>query len=181
MARAIVVLAKGAEESEVVVTVDVLRRGGVEVVLAGLEGTTPVRCSRDLVIVPDAAFDGVHGDFDALVLPGGAEGAERLAASPTVGALLRIHQAEGRWIAAICAAPIALVANDIGRGHRMTSHPSVRERVDGFARWESAPVVEDGRLITGAGPGAAFLFGLALVARLQDPQTAERIRGPLML
>jgi protein DJ-1 len=182
MARAIVVLAPGAEESEVVITVDVLRRGGVEVLVAGLEGKGAVRCSRDVSLVPDTALDDViHEEFDAVVLPGGAGGAQRLASSPTVSALLHRQEARGGWIAAICAAPIALVSNEVGRGRKMTSHPTVRDRVEGFARWEAGSVVEDGRLLTGAGPGAAFEFGLALVGKLAGAETADRIRGPLML
>ena len=91
------------------VTVDVLRRGGVEVTLAGLDGPEPVVCSRQVVVVPDLALREVVGSFDAVVLPGGSAGAERLAASPEVGARLRHQRDRGGWIAAICAAPIALV------------------------------------------------------------------------
>ena len=87
--KALVLLAQGAEEMEAVISIDVLRRGGIDVTVAGLDGTGPVRCSRGVVITPDVALDDVEGEFDVLVLPGGAEGAQRLAQSDQVGELLR--------------------------------------------------------------------------------------------
>lgn len=42
--------------------------------MAGVEGAGPVKCSRDIVIVPDTSLtDAVQkGPYDAVVLPGGA-------------------------------------------------------------------------------------------------------------
>ncbi|MCA8958462.1 MAG: DJ-1/PfpI family protein [Planctomycetes bacterium] len=179
--RALVLLADGAEEMEVTIAVDVLRRGGVEVVLAGLDGTRPVRCSRGIRILPDAALDTLQGVFDAVVLPGGLGGAEALAQSVEVGDLLRAQYAAQRWVAAICAAPIALVQHGIGAGVRMACHPSVAARVAGHGVLEDARVVKAPGLITSQGPGTAFEFALALVAELVDSPTAEALVGPMIL
>ncbi|HKO91256.1 MAG TPA: DJ-1/PfpI family protein, partial [Polyangiaceae bacterium] len=62
---ALVVLATGAEEMEVSIIVDILRRGGVKVTLAGLAGSAAVNCSRGLRVVPDVALGDVAGSFDA--------------------------------------------------------------------------------------------------------------------
>jgi protein DJ-1 len=196
--RALVVLAEGAEEMEVTIVVDVLRRAEVEVVLAGLDAAvdggsarltpssaptppTPVRCSRRVLIVPDAVLSSVSGDFDALVLPGGKGGADRLAASAVVGELLRAQAASGRLVAAICAAPIALAAHGVFAGRRMTCHPSVNDVVAAHGQLAGEPVVEDGQLVTSQGPGTAFLFALALVARLCSADVASRVRAPMRL
>ena len=80
MVQTLVFLAKGAEEMETVITVDTLRRAGIEVTLAGLEGVDAVLCSRNVRIVPDVALSNVENNiFDAVIVPGGLKGAETCA------------------------------------------------------------------------------------------------------
>jgi len=165
----------------VVIIVDVLRRGGVEVILAGLEGPDPVPCSRGLRLVPDLALSAVEGLFDLIALPGGGEGSNRLAASEEIGRLLREQESQGRMIAAICAAPQALVAHGVAAGKQITSHPAVAETVRGHGIYREDSVVQDGELVTSRGPGTAFEFALALVARLVGQERADSLRGPMML
>lgn len=179
--RALVLLAEGAEEIETVTVVDILRRGGVEVTLAGVEGSRPARCSRGVVIVPDAPLVEVDGDFDLLVLPGGAEGARRLGESPEVGRLLRRHEQEGRLVGAICAAPLALRAHGAFAGRSMTCHPTVVKDVEEHGTMARGPVVEDDNLVTSQGPGTAMLFALALLRRLVGESRADEVRAPLMI
>ncbi|MGB5810457.1 MAG: DJ-1 family glyoxalase III [Polyangiales bacterium] len=178
--KVLIVLAEGAEEMEAVIAIDVLRRAKLQVIVAGLEGVTPVRCSRGVVITPDAGLASLTDDFDALVLPGGAQGAQRLAASPAVGDLLRAHERAKRWVAAICAAPIALKAHSVFRERRMTSHPSVRAELESWATYSTRSVVEDGTLITSQGPGTAFAFALRLVGALTNAETMAAVRAPMM-
>lgn len=179
--RALALLADGTEEMEVTITVDVLRRGGVDVILAGLDGRAPVTCSRGLRIVPDMALAEVEGIFDIIVLPGGGEGTERFCASSELGELLRAQEQQGRWIAAVCAAPKALVSHGIGSGKAMTSHPSVQAVVAAHGSLSKQGVVRADRLITSQGPGTAFEFALALVAQLVGQDVADGLRGPMVL
>jgi DJ-1 family protein len=178
---ALVILAAGAEEMEVSIIVDVLRRGGVKVTLAGLSGSGAVICSRGLRLVPDVAFGDVAGSFDAVVLPGGARGAENLASSPLVGRHLKSQWQRGRVVAAICAAPLALLRHEIGLGEAITCHPSVSEQLAGSYAVSTERVVEAGPLITSQGPGTSFEFALALVRRLRGPDVERDVRGPLLL
>lgn len=179
--NALVVLAPGAEEMEVAIVVDILRRAGVATVLAGLDGTQAVVCSRGLQLVPDQALAEVRDAFAVVVLPGGAAGADRLAGAVNVGALLKVQLASGRLIAAICAAPIALQRHGVAQGRRVTSHPSVRASLETDYRWCPERVCEDGNLLTSQGPGTSFEFALAIVSRLCGPEKAAETRGPLRL
>ncbi len=81
--NALVFLAEGAEEMETVITVDVLRRAGVQVTLASIKDgnqNEPVTCSRNVRIFPDTVIDQIQGlTFDAVVIPGGLKGAESCA------------------------------------------------------------------------------------------------------
>jgi DJ-1 family protein len=181
-ARALVILAEGAEEMEATIVIDVLRRAEVEVVVAGLDGGEPVRCSRGVRIVPDAPLAAVDaGAFDVIVLPGGKGGADRLAGSPAVGERLRAQAAASRLVAAICAAPITLAAHGVFKGKRMACHPSVDDVVAAHGELIASPVVEDGQLVTSQGPGTAFAFALALVTRLCGAEVEAQVRAPMML
>lgn len=181
MTRALVILAEGAEEMEVVIAVDVLRRGGVEVLLAGLEGNAAVACSRGLRLLPDLALGDARGDFDVVILPGGREGARRLAESTRVRELLGAQEAAGRWIAAICAAPLVLSAVGVGRGKAWTSHPGVRRELSGQGVYREEAVVVDGRLVTSRAPGTAFAFALKLVELLEGGAKAREVAGPMLV
>ncbi|MFO0612051.1 MAG: DJ-1 family glyoxalase III [Polyangiaceae bacterium] len=185
MKRALVVLAEGAEEMEVTIIVDVLRRASVDVVLAGLDGASGVFCSRRIVIQPDCALARAGNDHDALILPGGAGGARRLGDSSLVGDLLRSFSLTHRLVGAICAAPTALVKHGVFVGRRMTCHPSVRDIVWMHAEIARTgpvePVVEDRNLITGSGPGTSFRFALAIASRLVGPERVKGVIPPLML
>ena len=178
--RALVFLAQGAEEMEAVISIDVLRRGGIDVTVAGVDGADPVRCSRGVIIVPDVALADVTNDFDVLVLPGGAEGAQRLSQSDHVGRLLREQELGGRWVAAICAAPIALKSHRVFEGRRLTSHPSVRTAMQDWGVYTEHPVEADGNLITSRGPGTAFPFALRIVGALTSAERMVEVRAPMM-
>jgi len=177
---ALVLVAQGTEEMEAVISIDVLRRGGIDVTVAGVDGTDPIRCSRGVVITPDVALDGVDDDFDIVVLPGGAEGAQRLALSARVGDILRRQEQSGRLVGAICAAPIALEAHGVFEGRQLTSHPSVKEVLEDWGEYSEHPVVADGNLITSRGPGTAFPFALRIVGTLTDAQRMLEVRAPMM-
>jgi len=180
--RVLVILAEGAEEAETVIIVDVLRRANIETVLAGLNGDAPVLLSRKMRIVPDIALASVTGSFDIIVLPGGAEGARRLAQSELVGDRLRKQAGEGKLVAAICAGPLAFISHQVFAGKSMTCHPSVASRIAMYGKLVQQPLVEDGNLITSQGPGTAFLFALTLVHKLVgQPRTGDVERGLILI
>ncbi len=180
MTTALILMAKGVEEMEAVICADVLRRAGVETLLLGLDSGESVEGSRGIVLGVDQAFEGDE-KADLVVLPGGGEGAKRLAEDERVLALLQRFEKEGAWIAAICAAPIALVAAGVGKGKTMTSHPSVKETVEPFAgSYVEEAVAIDDHLVTGRGPGAAFDFALDLIGLCVSPQKAAEVRSPMM-
>ncbi|KAI8517439.1 Protein deglycase DJ-1zDJ-1 [Branchiostoma belcheri] len=173
---ALVILAEGAEEMETVISVDVMRRGGIKVTLAGLAGTDPVKCSRDVVICPDTSLDEArkHGPYDVVVLPGGLGGAKNLAASAKVKEVLQEQEGKGKLVAAVCAGPTALVKHGIGKDKTVTSHPSVQKVMEEAGHpYTEARVSRDGHIITSRGPGTCFEFALQIVEALRGKEGSK--------
>uniref|UniRef100_A0A1B0A5B0 DJ-1_PfpI domain-containing protein n=1 Tax=Glossina pallidipes TaxID=7398 RepID=A0A1B0A5B0_GLOPL len=180
---AVIVFANGAEEMEVVIPADVLRRAKVDVVLAGLCDKKPVKCTKGLVIVPDCYMKDLENrKFGAIILPGGQESNQAMAESEKFGEFLKKKEKEESYIAAICSAPLALAAHCIGKGKCATSYPAVKPQLESFYNYvDDEKVVVDGKLITSQGPGTAFLFALKLVELLKDKQEAKEIAKLLLV
>lgn len=177
MAKALVFLAPGFEEVEAMTVVDLLRRGGVEVVTAGLE--PQVEGSHGVRVIPDRRLEEVAGveDFDALICPGGYPGYENLRRNRRVLELVREAAEKGRIVAAICGAPSVLAEAGVLRGKRATIYPGMEEELKrGGGKPSKGLVVVDGKVITSMGPATAFAFALELLKRLVGKKKAEEVR-----
>ncbi|XP_033764203.1 protein/nucleic acid deglycase DJ-1-like [Pecten maximus] len=185
MTKALVLLAVGAEEMETVITVDVLRRGGVDVTLAGLAGNEPVLCSRNVKLVPDMSLEDAmkSAPYDVVVCPGGGDGAKALAESAEVKKILEAQEKDNRFIAAVCAGPTALLSHGICKGKKITSHPGCKDKMSatGDYTYLDERVVQDGKLITSRGPGTCFEFALKIVENLQGKETADPLVAPMLV
>jgi len=165
MPKVLVPLAQGCEEIEAITVVDILRRAGIEVISAGLDAQ-PVRASRGVMLLPDTTLDAaLQHDFDMMVLPGGQPGTNNLKADARIIRLLQDMAQQGKFVAAICAAPSVLAAAGLLDDRHATSFPGA---LDAFpqVRQQHTAVVEDGKFITSRGPGTAMDFALTLVERL---------------
>lgn len=178
MKTVLVPLAQGCEEIEAVTVIDILRRAGITVVGAGLDDQ-PVRASRGVTLVPDTTLDDAlqHG-FDMIVLPGGQPGTNNLKADQRIIALLKKMASQGKYIAAICAAPSVLATAGLLDGKQATSFPGA---LDPFpkVKQQHAAIVEDGRLITSRSPGTAMDFALTLVERLAGKNKRQEVEAGL--
>jgi 4-methyl-5(b-hydroxyethyl)-thiazole monophosphate biosynthesis len=181
MASVLVPLAQGCEELEAVTIIDLLVRAGVEVVSAGLD-SAPVRASRGVVLIPDTTLEeALRRDFDMVVLPGGLPGANHLNDDPRIQALIKKMAAEGRYTAAICAAPKVLLNAGVLAGKRATSYPGSLDALDTSAiDYRQEAVVQDGKVITSRGPGTAIEFALTLIETLLGRAKRDEVAGGLL-
>lgn len=174
MPRALILLADGFEELEMIAPLDLLRRAGVEVTVASVgEGIHVTgRCGLNVHGDTSLAAIEANASFDLLLLPGGP-GVRILRANSRVRARVLAQHAAGRWIAAICAAPTVLNDAGILSGRRYTAHASVANELTALLAAER--VVVDGHLVTSRGAGTAVDFGLKLVEHLVSPAKAREI------
>lgn len=177
--KVVVALAEGFEEIEAVAVVDVMRRAGLKVDIAGIggeyiEGANAMVLKSDLDIATVLA-----DDYDMIVLPGGFGGTDVLANDERVQTLLKAMNVEGKLIGAICAAPLALQKAGILEGD-FTCYPSVEQNIQNSNYTDAKAVVISGNVITSRGPGTAICFGLEIVKKLCGVETYEQLREGLL-
>uniref|UniRef100_A0AC34QCX9 DJ-1/PfpI domain-containing protein n=1 Tax=Panagrolaimus sp. JU765 TaxID=591449 RepID=A0AC34QCX9_9BILA len=123
--KVLVIAFDDAEDIELTTTVDVLRRGEIDVTVANLLDKHTFKCARGTVITPDKLFKEVeHDDFDAVIVPGGP-GSMKVAENERLGKILKRHESAGKVVAAICAAPYIFTVHDVGKSGEITAYPSV--------------------------------------------------------
>ena len=181
MKKAIVFLANGFEEMEALGTVDILRRGGIEVTTVSITADLVVTGAHNVPVTADKTLDNVVlNEADALILPGGMPGASNLNSSePLKEALLQQYR-EGRIVAAICAAPMVLGGLGLLKDRNATCYPGFEPKLIGANVTGEAVEISD-NVITGRGPGLVMNFALALVAAIKNDAVAEEVAAGLLL
>ena len=179
--KAYIFLATGFEEIEAIATADILRRGEVELVTVSITGERTVWGVHQIPVIADILFeDADFSDGDAFILPGGGPGSFMLNDHEALKQLLVCKNAQNKWIAAICAAPLVLGGLGLLEGKRAICYPGMESYIKG-AILTDAPVVIDGNIITGKGPGLALNFGLTVLAALQGQAIADKVASDLLL
>lgn len=181
MPKVLVPLAQGCEEMEAVIIIDLLRRAGIEVVTAGLDGR-PVTASRKVRLLPDTVIDQVMDeDFDMIVLPGGLPGADNLNEDKHIQQILKRLAAQGKYTAAICAAPKVLASAGLLENKKATAYPGVLDKMHlSTTQCINSPVVQDETVITSRGPGTAMDFGLSLIGILKGEKKRHEVEAGLV-
>ena len=179
--QVVVVLAHGFEEIEAVTPIDVLRRAGLDVVVAGV-GATAVQGAHGVTYQCDIALEEIQSTPGAIVLPGGLPGAENLGKSGAVKDLtLRVHESGG-ICAAICAAPAFTLAKfGLLDGRTATCYPSFEKEFDSSTKASEDRVVVDGNIVTSRGPGTSLEFSLKLAGILAGPAAADELQDQMLV
>ena len=184
-------LADGFEVSEALTTVNMLRRGGVNVKTVSIYDDRIVTSSNRIPVVADMAF----GEFrastsfgpclpsDVMIFPGGMPGSTNLAAFGKLMDIMQQHYTEGGTLAAICAAPgVVLGLLPDLQGKKMTCYDGFEEALTAKgAEYVKEGVVVDGNIITGRGPGWAVEFGLAILSHVKGQEVSDKVKAGLML
>jgi 4-methyl-5(b-hydroxyethyl)-thiazole monophosphate biosynthesis len=176
--RVLLPLANGFEEIEAVALADTMRRGGLDVVIAGVDGEV-LKGANGIMVVSDTDIKNVcSADFDMIVLPGGYGGTMTLAENETVQRLIKEFDEARKTVGAICAAPIALDRAGVLK-EEYTCYPGVPDVIKS-SKFVEKTIVESQNVITSRGPGTAICFGLYIIEKLADKETAEAVKGGML-
>lgn len=177
MSKSIAVfLAEGFEEAEAIIPIDIAKRAGIEVTMVSISDDIYVRGSHDITVRADVLIsDTDTGSYDMLLLPGGMPGTVNLEGSEDVKKALLAADKDGKYIAAICAAPRFLGSLGLLDGKRATVYPGNEDQLKNAIYDSKAKAVTDGRVITARGMGCAIEFGREIVTALTGSEKASEI------
>lgn len=177
---ALVILHEGFEEMEAIAPIDILRRGEVSVTVASLSKEPLVLGRNQITVQADVDLDqALRHDYDVIVLPGGPGVYKLLRNDERVRRAIQRQVETGRRVAAICAAPLALLDAGLLEGVRHTSHFSAAEELP--EREDGQTVVSDGLITTSQGAGTATAFALTVLSQLTSEQTAREVAASICL
>ncbi len=183
MKKAYIFLANGFEEIEALATVDILRRAGITATTVSITSCLQVTGAHNIEVAADITIDKVEkcNNEDWLILPGGMPGATNLASCETLCRMLRSHNEQNGYIAAICASPAVVLAPlGILDKKEATCYPGFEEALKDCKAKTDAVVVYD-NIITANGPGNTIAFALTIIKKaLNEKSSRETAEGLLV-
>ena len=131
--KILVCLAPGTEELEAITVIDILERAKFKVTIAStaFDGSLTMKAAQRMTLTADVKLvDVADEEFDCIVLPGGLKGSENFRDSTLLIELLKQQKDDGKWVAAICAAPaIVLQHHNIYPAALMTCYPTLMHHI----------------------------------------------------
>ena len=179
MSLVYVFFADGFEEVEALTAVDLLRRAGEDGRMVSVMRRKAVTGSHNISVECDMVFEEIGKTADMLVLPGGLPGTDHLREHRELAQLLTEQYQDGRYVAAICAAPSVFAGLGFLENRKATSYPGCVD-ASRCGSYVEDPVAVDGNVITSRGVGTAIPFALALIEALESRAEAEKIAASIV-
>ena len=180
MAQACIFLATGYEEVEMLTVVDMLRRAKISIDMVSITDQKEVTSSHNVTITADKTLSEANFDeAEMLILPGGIPGTPNLRACDLLCEKLKEFAANGKKVAAVCAAPTVLGELGILAGKKATCYPSFADKL-ATGDYVKLPVVTDGNVITSRGMGTCIEFAGAIIEALKDKATADAVKEAII-
>ena len=175
MEKVLIFLTAGFEEIEALATINILRRGGVNIQSVSLTGERTVTGGRQISVIADYLFEETDfTDAQMLILPGGP-GTEKMNEHKGLKQELLAFAHQGKLLAAICAAPMVLGGLGLLRNKKASCYPGYEQYLTG-ADVTQAPVTVDENITTGRAAGNTFEFALNLLSQLKGKEAVEDVK-----
>ncbi|AJA90413.1 4-methyl-5(B-hydroxyethyl)-thiazole monophosphate biosynthesis protein [Borreliella chilensis] len=172
-----IILANGFEDIEAIIPIDILRRGNVNIQVVSVNDDNVVISSKGVSFLTDDVISNCKVDsFDLIILPGGMPGATNLFNSKKLDFILKDMNARGKFIAAICASPVVvLAAKGLLKVNKFTCYPGLEKNAfDG--EFVDKNVVISNNFITSKGVGTSFEFAFTLLEMVKGRQIMESVK-----
>lgn len=181
MNKVFIFLAEGFEEIEAVTIVDVLRRAQLIVSIVSVTGNLVVKGAHQIELKADQLFEEVnYSGGEMIILPGGMPGTRNLDQHEGLKKEILAFYASGKYLAAICAAPMVLGKLEILNGKKAVCFPGFENYLKG-ADIKDVPYVIDDKIITGRGVGTALLFSLEIVKVFKGEELANQLKKAMLV
>ena len=179
LSRAAVFATDGFEESELTEPVKALRNAGI---LVDIISSKPGKIQgfkhhdKSVQVNVDRTLDQADpGDYDVLMLPGGALNADAARIDPQVQKFVRSFDEAGKPLAVICHAPWLLVSSGLVRGRTLTSYKTIQDDIrNAGGNWVDQEVVVDRNWVTSRKPADLPAFNREMLKLISDYQSKTR-------
>lgn len=175
--KCLMLIVDNFEDVEAIATLDVLKRGKNEVVLASLMGRKNIttKCGNKLTL--DYLIEDVNPlDFDCLIIPGGPGSFMIMPTLKIVDELIHLFVKNKKVVASICAAPHLVGRLGYLSDKSYTVHPGFEDKIIGGKYLTEKGVVVDGLFITAKSMYYSLEFGLAIHGYFYGEEAKEALR-----
>ena len=173
----------GFEESELLKPLEALKKEGAQVEVVSLKSGDIQgfhHMKPDKKVHVDRELDRAKpDDYDAIVLPGGAQNPDQLRTKPQVQKFVRAFADAGKPMGVICHAPWILIDAGLAKNRKLTSWPTIRlDLRNAGAEVLDQEVVVDQGLITSRGPDDLPAFCSKLVEEIAEgPHSGQSMKA----
>ena len=127
MKKAAIIIASGFEEGEALTIADIIKRAHLQCDLVGYE--QEVKGGHEIIVRCDHILNETLLDYDMVILPGGYGGAEAMKNNPTLISYLQQMNEKGKYVCAMCAAPIVLEKANLLVDKKFTAYQGYDQKI----------------------------------------------------
>lgn len=180
MKKVAIILHKNFEESEAIVTIDVLRRSDIKVDIYSIDDADFQDGSHNIIIKTEYKLAHLNVDeYDGIIIPGGP-GVNDLFGNEKLLNFVKAFNAKQKMVSAICAAPQILGQAGIVDGIKVVKFPSTNQFLDKAIIQEVSSII-DQNIVTGTSIGTVVPFALNIIEYLQGKEQKAKIKAQLVI